>query len=123
MVNSQQRFQALRDAKAIWDAQRGSLPRYATSSKPIRSCTIVLPTADGACLRIRKAATPDPDVQEFYRHLNISPDIIKPQHRWAPQGSNQKLSHWKNLLAIAKYFASGRVLKTDATALPARRFE
>jgi hypothetical protein len=29
----------------------------------------------------------------------------------------------KNLLAIAKYFASGRVLKTDATALSARRFE
>jgi transposase len=51
-------------------------------------CTIVLPTDDGACLRIRKAATPDPDVQELYRHLNISPDIIKPQHTWAPQDSD-----------------------------------
>jgi hypothetical protein len=42
----------------------------------------------GACLRIRKAATPDPDVQELYRHLNISPDIIKAQHTWAPQDSD-----------------------------------
>jgi hypothetical protein len=30
----------------------------------------------------------DPDVQELYRHLNISPDIIKPQHTWAPQDSD-----------------------------------
>ena len=43
-------------------------------------CTVVLPTDDGACLRIRKAATPDPDVQEIYRHLDVSADIIKPQH-------------------------------------------
>jgi transposase len=51
-------------------------------------CTIVLPTDDGACLRILKAATPDPDVQELYRHLNISPDIIKPQHTWAQHDSD-----------------------------------
>ena len=51
-------------------------------------CTIVLPTDDGACLRIRKAATPDPDVQELYRNLNISPDIIKPQHTWAQHDSD-----------------------------------
>jgi transposase len=51
-------------------------------------CTIVLPTDDGACLRIRKAATPDPDVQELYRYLNISPDIIKAQYTWAPQDSD-----------------------------------
>jgi hypothetical protein len=31
----------------------------------------VLPTDDGSSLRIRKAATPDPDVQQFYRHLDI----------------------------------------------------
>ena len=48
----------------------------------------ILPTDDGACLRIRKAATPDPDVQELYRHLNIAPDIIKAQHSWAPQDSD-----------------------------------
>jgi transposase len=46
-------------------------------------CTIVLPVDNGACLRIRKAATPDPDVQQLYHHLHISPDIIKPQHTWA----------------------------------------
>jgi hypothetical protein len=27
---------------------------------------VVLPTDDGSCLRIRKAATPDPDVQQLY---------------------------------------------------------
>ena len=42
-------------------------------------CTVVLATDDGSCLRMRKAATPDPDVQQFYRHLDISPDIIKPR--------------------------------------------
>jgi len=28
-------------------------------------CTVVLPTDDGSCLRIRKAATPDPDVPQL----------------------------------------------------------
>ena len=47
-------------------------------------CTIVLPTADGSCLRIRKAATAEPVVQEIYRSLAISPHVIKPQHSWTP---------------------------------------
>jgi transposase len=51
-------------------------------------CTVVLPTDDGSCLRMRKAATPDPDVQQFYRHLDISPDIIKPRHTWAKSNSD-----------------------------------
>ena len=51
-------------------------------------CTVVLPTDDGSCLRIRKAATPDPDVQQLYRHLDISPDIIKPRHTWAKSNSD-----------------------------------
>ena len=51
-------------------------------------CTVVLPTDDGSCLRIRKAATPDPDVQQLYRHLDISPDIIKPRHIWAKSNSD-----------------------------------
>ena len=46
-------------------------------------CTVVLPTDDGACLRIRKAATPDPDVKQLYRYLDVSADIIKPQRTWA----------------------------------------
>lgn len=51
-------------------------------------CTVVLPTDDGSCLRIRKAATPDSDVQQLYRHLDISPDIIKPRHTWAKSNSD-----------------------------------
>ena len=51
-------------------------------------CTVVLPTDDGSSLRIRKAATPDPDVQQFYRHLDISPDIIKPRHTWTRSNSD-----------------------------------
>jgi transposase len=51
-------------------------------------CTVVLPTDDGSSLRIRKAATPDPDVQQLYRHLDISPDIIKPRHTWAKPNSD-----------------------------------
>jgi hypothetical protein len=51
-------------------------------------CTVVLPTDDGSSLRIRKAATPDPDVQQLYRRLDISPDIIKPRHTWAKPNSD-----------------------------------
>ena len=47
-------------------------------------CTIVLPTTDGSCLRIRKAATAEPAVQDVYRSLAISPHVIKPQHSWTP---------------------------------------
>jgi transposase len=47
-------------------------------------CTIVLPTSDGSCLRIRRAATPEQDVDELYRRLAISPQVIKPQHHWTP---------------------------------------
>jgi transposase len=45
-------------------------------------CTVVLPTNDGSCLRIRKAATPEPDVLELYRNLAVSPHVITPQHTW-----------------------------------------
>ena len=51
-------------------------------------CTIVLPTNSGQCLRIRKAATPEPGVQELYRCLAISPHIIKPQHTWSKPHSD-----------------------------------
>jgi len=50
-------------------------------------CTVVLPTDDGACLRIRKAAPPDPDVKQLYRYLDVSADIIKPQRTWAKPNS------------------------------------
>jgi transposase len=45
-------------------------------------CTVVLPANDGSCLRIRKAATPEQDVQELYRNLAVSPHVIAPQHTW-----------------------------------------
>jgi transposase len=51
-------------------------------------CTVVLPTDDGSSLRIRKAATPDPDVQQLYRQLDISPNIIKPEHTWTAPNSD-----------------------------------
>jgi hypothetical protein len=58
-----------------WAAVRDALKTH-------QVCTIVLPTADGSCLRIRKAATAEPDVQALYRRLAVSPQIIKPQHSW-----------------------------------------
>jgi hypothetical protein len=45
-------------------------------------CTVVLPTDDGSTLRIRKAATPEPEVEDLYRALGIPSQIITPQHRW-----------------------------------------
>jgi transposase len=51
-------------------------------------CTVVLPADDGSCLRIRKAATPEPDVQEIYRNLAVSPHVIAPQHAWTPHNTH-----------------------------------
>jgi len=45
-------------------------------------CTVVLPADDGSCLRIRNAATPEPDVLDLYRRLDLSPRIVKPQQTW-----------------------------------------
>jgi transposase len=46
-------------------------------------CTIILPTKDNKCLRIRKAANPEPNVQDLYARLNVSPNVIKPVHTWS----------------------------------------
>jgi transposase len=51
-------------------------------------CTIVLPTNTGTCLRIRKAATPEPDVKEIYQRLAIPAHIITPQHTWSNPNSD-----------------------------------
>jgi len=52
-------------------------------------CSVVLPTKDESRLRIRKAATPEPDVQQIYRNLAISPNVITPKHTWIqPQNSD-----------------------------------
>jgi len=45
-------------------------------------CTVVLPTDDGSCLPIRKAATPQPAVHQRYQNLAISTPVIAPQHTW-----------------------------------------
>ncbi|MGH7070308.1 MAG: IS1634 family transposase [Acetobacteraceae bacterium] len=45
-------------------------------------CTVVLPTSNGSSLRIRKAATPEPEVATLYRHLAIPAQVIHPRHSW-----------------------------------------
>jgi transposase len=59
-----------------------SWPTVRDALKTHQVCTIVLPANDGSCLRIRKAATPEPDVQDLYRCLGVSAHVIKPQHTW-----------------------------------------
>jgi transposase len=51
-------------------------------------CTVVLPSDDGSILRIRKAATPEPEVEDLYRSLGIAPQIIKPHHSMIPPHSD-----------------------------------
>ena len=53
-------------------------------------CTVVLPIDDGSTLRIRKAATPEPEVENLYRALGIPSQITRPQHRWTPPHSDLK---------------------------------
>jgi hypothetical protein len=65
-----------------------SWPTVCDTLKPHQVCTIVLPTDNGSILRIRKAATPEPDAQEIYRRLAVSPQIIKPKHTWSHQNSD-----------------------------------
>jgi hypothetical protein len=44
-----------------------------------------VPTDDGSTLCIRKAATPELEVENLYRALGISSQITRPQHRWTRQ--------------------------------------
>lgn len=59
-----------------------SWPSVRDTLKSHQICTVVLPTDDGSTLRIRKAATPEPEVDNLYRALAIPSQIIRPQHRW-----------------------------------------
>src|ERR1700694_696232 len=61
-----------------------SWPTVSDTLKTHQVCPIVLPTNDGSGLRIRKAATPEHDVQDLYRFLGVSSHIMKPQHTWEP---------------------------------------
>jgi transposase len=65
-----------------------SWPTVRESLKTHQVCTIVLPTTDGSTLRIRKAATPEPDVLDLYRSFGLSPNLMKPQRTWAPSSSD-----------------------------------
>lgn len=62
-----------------WETQREILKTH-------QICTVVLPTSNGSYLRIRKSATPEPDVQQLYQSLNISPQFMKPQQTWTDAG-------------------------------------
>jgi transposase len=44
--------------------------------------TIVLPTADGKILKIRKATTPEPVHKEIYATLKIPMEVMKPAKTW-----------------------------------------
>lgn len=51
-------------------------------------CTVVLPIDDDSRLRIRKAATPESDVQQIYRNLGIPARVITPKHTWASSANS-----------------------------------
>src|ERR1700746_2160919 len=59
-----------------------SWPTVRDTLKSHQICTVVLPTDDGSTLRIRKAATPEPEVDNLYRALGVPSQITTPQHRW-----------------------------------------
>jgi len=44
--------------------------------------TVVLPTSNGAVLKIRQATNPEPVHREIYAALDISPEVIKPLRTW-----------------------------------------
>jgi hypothetical protein len=58
-----------------WATVRDTLKTHQVS-------TVVLPTKSGKCLRMRMAATPDPEVKELYKRLHISAKIMQPTRSW-----------------------------------------
>jgi hypothetical protein len=49
--------------------------------------TVVLPSTNGALLRIRKSSTPEPIHREIYHTLQIPHEVMKPVKTWAPAQS------------------------------------
>jgi len=45
--------------------------------------TVVLPTTSGRTLRIRMAATPDPEVKQLYQHLDVPEKVMVPLRHWS----------------------------------------
>jgi transposase len=60
-----------------WATVRDSLKTHQVS-------TVVLPTKSGKCLRMRMAATPDPEVKELYKRLHIPAKIMQRTRTWSP---------------------------------------
>jgi len=58
-----------------WATLRGALSTHQVS-------TIVLPTGDGASLRIRKASTPEPEHREIYQLLRLPEEVMRPKKTW-----------------------------------------
>jgi transposase len=69
-------------------ATHTSWPTVRDTLKSHQVCTVVLPADDGSTLRIRKAATPEPDVQNLYRILGVAAQILTPQHTWTQPHSD-----------------------------------
>ena len=70
---------------------RGIHSSWATVRDTLKThqvCTIVLPASDGSTLRLRKAATPDREVLNLYRSLEVPETAIKPQHTWTKPNSD-----------------------------------
>lgn len=63
------------DIHTSWASLRDTLKTH-------QVCTIVLPTDTGSSLLIRKAATPEADVEQIYRDLAIPAQVIAPKHTW-----------------------------------------
>ena len=59
-----------------WATVRDALKTHQVS-------TVVLPTINGRCLRIRMAATPDPEVEDLYKQLHVSEKVITPIRSWS----------------------------------------
>ena len=64
---------------------RGLHTSWATLREPLSThqvVTLVLPTADGRTLTIRKATTPEPEHRDIYRVLGIPEEPMKPVITW-----------------------------------------
>lgn len=64
-----------RDVHTSWWTLRQQLSTH-------QVVTIVLPTADGKILKIRKATTPEPTHKEIYATLNIPLEVIRTVRSW-----------------------------------------
>ncbi len=65
---------------------QGSYTSWATVRQTLAThevVTVVLPTADGRILRIRRATTAEPPHLELYRQLDIPAEIMAPIKTWS----------------------------------------